>query len=1326
MGADISPIGTYNHWSPLADYTSPELAKLSDELPLPNGKIILAPNEVYKAQGDYITIEFAEVPNNPIDIALWNTYDDDETNYKKLRLETVVALLKEVNRTGKFIMSEQLYQDPQIKHIIDLINKHNTHNITAAESRNIIQSLILKASLDERNMRSSYSPIDVVMDKFKNVLNQIDQNVVYVPKIEYYSGYWTREEVETQKDKVFLFGDNTDDRVNTHYIPTKTQAVIRGLDNAIGIDTKKDRKTNKSSYFTDADFNQFKIQVDQAIAQAIATGKTIVIPSDGIGTGKAELPTRAPKLYAYLQTKLSELFKPIIQNNYKSLDDGGRSIAMMQYNNSVGKKDVGIMANGLKAFFALTQYFNQHKNDPEFISSNRYFLSKISLGQGQDKYFSTISDIKFEEYGLKTLKQAFQTFLPDAALTTDLTFNADDASLLISSLVSLATDNAKELALAKMNASIDLACIHLFLVVMGYNPKEIVTFTTSPVFKRVINALNKSALLGEKVSVRNAIKFVKSQLLTTEEAYQLEQMEYIYNCAQEMSKIAKLAGINQGVKVDELETDKFFNTIQSVIEDHIKPLTSQDIGGLSIGMNGYNIIINLNPDSSGQADGHPLQELIYKTHNYKLDFTTHQVLIQTYQNKLNDLNERNNKYHYMSNNFQIDMFRFYNDSEYKQFVIDLYDLFKHNFNVLDCFSKLPHFNKMLQAFVLSETTILKQSSRARAVLRESKKAYNAKNIYNKKVVTDTNLDSGEDTSREVKAFDFQYFGTPIQQKAGRFYDDFILSEYLLEQGKNFNIEFISGNERTKINLTSNEGISKFAQFIAFDLIPLLKEVLPNNKFLQYIRPDFKRLRRGSETDYLPKYKFNFDIDTLSSVADQNKAFYINSGFAELGILTLEDVQKLASKKIEDFDLQFTLGNQIPVGELIYLYDKFCTTSALGVQSLDKAFELYLSIQLDKNVQTIAYQIAKIIQEHDTGIRQDVPFNSNLFTAYCYANQVKREQSGYASFKDTEEIIDLNGKYLFNLREVEQSKDAQTLLEKFILKLKQGEIETKFEPGMYTLLTPSGTTIMQILTEDTEMSLSGLFNSLLRAATTSVNGINSLKAYLEKSTKPAIQLKSYNTVKVYQTFQKRMAQLGVPVEITPNANGVNGYVQNGVIHLNPTSDITTTPIHELMHLVFAVMKEDDYSNFERTIKLATRSVRAQKMINQLEGSLEYSNLMESDLLEEVVCRMLESIVSKQSTVEETFNVNGQDTYVTISKAIIPFVTKTFGIEGSIELLPFLSDSIATLPGYGSTLFMKHKADSTGYLEQQDKVTKNIQLSKYIASLIQSGYLKETEC
>jgi hypothetical protein len=43
MGVDISSIGTYNHWSPLADYTSESLAKISDELPLPNGKKLVLP-----------------------------------------------------------------------------------------------------------------------------------------------------------------------------------------------------------------------------------------------------------------------------------------------------------------------------------------------------------------------------------------------------------------------------------------------------------------------------------------------------------------------------------------------------------------------------------------------------------------------------------------------------------------------------------------------------------------------------------------------------------------------------------------------------------------------------------------------------------------------------------------------------------------------------------------------------------------------------------------------------------------------------------------------------------------------------------------------------------------------------------------------------------------------------------------------------------------------------------------------------------------------------------------------------------------------------------
>jgi hypothetical protein len=125
--------------------------------------------------------------------------------------------------------------------------------------------------------------------------------------VEEYKGIWTREEVAKQTDKVFLFGDNTEDRLKTKYIPTSTQAVIRGLPNAIGIDTKKNRGADENSYFTDADFEQFKKQVDEAIQKAKNSGKIIVIPAGGIGTGKAMLKEKAPKLFDYLQQELNKL-----------------------------------------------------------------------------------------------------------------------------------------------------------------------------------------------------------------------------------------------------------------------------------------------------------------------------------------------------------------------------------------------------------------------------------------------------------------------------------------------------------------------------------------------------------------------------------------------------------------------------------------------------------------------------------------------------------------------------------------------------------------------------------------------------------------------------------------------------------------------------------------------------------------------------------------------------------------------------------------------------------------------------------------------------------
>ena len=136
---------------------------------------------------------------------------------------------------------------------------------------------------------------------------QMEGNKKTVNEVIVFKGFWNRKQVSEQTDKVFLFGDNTNDRLNTKHIPTSTQAVIRGLPNAIGIDTKKGRGWSPADFFTDDDFDAFKQQVDEAIQKAKDSGKIIVIPADGIGTGKAMLKEKAPKLFEYLQQELSNL-----------------------------------------------------------------------------------------------------------------------------------------------------------------------------------------------------------------------------------------------------------------------------------------------------------------------------------------------------------------------------------------------------------------------------------------------------------------------------------------------------------------------------------------------------------------------------------------------------------------------------------------------------------------------------------------------------------------------------------------------------------------------------------------------------------------------------------------------------------------------------------------------------------------------------------------------------------------------------------------------------------------------------------------------------------
>lgn len=119
----------------------------------------------------------------------------------------------------------------------------------------------------------------------------------------------TRDFVRANADKIFLFGDNLEQRGFGGQA-----AAMRGEPNAIGIPTKKSPSYLEGAFFTDEEFEQNKAAIDCAFIELISavsdTVRVIVIPSDGLGTGRAQLNKRAPRTFAYLQSRLAELSDP--------------------------------------------------------------------------------------------------------------------------------------------------------------------------------------------------------------------------------------------------------------------------------------------------------------------------------------------------------------------------------------------------------------------------------------------------------------------------------------------------------------------------------------------------------------------------------------------------------------------------------------------------------------------------------------------------------------------------------------------------------------------------------------------------------------------------------------------------------------------------------------------------------------------------------------------------------------------------------------------------------------------------------------------------------
>lgn len=214
-----------------------------------------------------------------------------------------------------------------------------------------------------------------------------------------------------------------------------------------------------------------------------------------------------------------------------SLNPLGKFI--MQVQNMVGKDVIGVTAVSLKVFFAMSAFINQRvlqlkdaiiKEDiakiAEYIEDitfldkrpngtvNTVTLANVNLDPLEGLIANLGDDYELPvqiDGATKTLKE----------LVTSLRTNSSkiDCAEAISQLLSAATDNAKELILSKINATVDFADTWSCLMMNGWTVEEIGDYLTSSIFA-VVSKFTKASIFTDvikRVSPEKAVQFVLGQ-----------------------------------------------------------------------------------------------------------------------------------------------------------------------------------------------------------------------------------------------------------------------------------------------------------------------------------------------------------------------------------------------------------------------------------------------------------------------------------------------------------------------------------------------------------------------------------------------------------------------------------------------------------------------------------------------------------------------------------------------------------------------------------------------------------------------------------------------
>lgn len=672
--------------------------------------------------------------------------------------------------------------------------------------------------------------------------------------------------------------------------------------------------------------------------------------------------------------------------------------------NMVGKDGIAICATGLKSFFALTHMYNTVLNDENTSNEEKEALMcKVTIG---GKTYRGLANVNANQELMESLADAENgnfTTLQNYLLAQEW---ESDAANEASAFLSLSTDNAKELALAKLNAGTQTLGMYLYGLSLGVPVDTLFKIMTSPLAFRLVELAKGDIFSGNSgcrtilgaldylhkdpleqlsrfntfdLSIYNEGKPKDQKILGPADfAWQLLQNSIADDYNEKLPLLRQLAYKSNAIQLIEdlrskvnqissvIQTKDEFN-LYSTLYNQALDFMEQYIADVKLELNSgnYDTVYGksvIATDLETLALGADEYKEIGKILKLNKEVSTNALDLQNQvanieeviTRRLRQLAKVENRGSYYSHGatkdelknpdkYKIDLEKFLYDEVYQQEKIAQYDRIKQSYNVLRVLTTDPQYKGYMETLYMAHQGLLNKQLKYRFTVGK------IADFIQKNKVTG-NL------QQQVLKNGNNYVDYKLRQKWMR--DSKIQITIPGSTDKMKTYAFI-GNPNSysqlyfdkTIQLGTDMGDANFKLWMEQTLIPKFKAdpALKDNIFIQHLSPIVNsRTNLGMTAVY---YGLN-GINMLPQSDAEREMF---------------DIHKDAFNKLATYGLiRDAKGNTFAIKDLFYLYSLICNNGKFGPTSLHKIFEDYLDSGL---AQSYKHFIAE--KDRDLDFYQDL-------------------------------------------------------------------------------------------------------------------------------------------------------------------------------------------------------------------------------------------------------------------------------------------------------------------------------------------------------------------